>query len=104
MMLIAAYLPADRRQALARGEALPARMSGAALFADSSGLTALAESLVHALGPRRGVDALSRHLNRIYDALIAEVDQASGSVICFSGDSITCWFDESPVTSPLSFA
>jgi predicted ATPase/class 3 adenylate cyclase len=92
-MLIAAYLPADRRQALARGASLPDRVHGAALFADISGFTPLTEALVLALGPRRGVDALTHHLNRIYDALIAEVDSAGGSVIGFSGDAITCWFD-----------
>lgn len=80
-MLIAAYLPADRRQALARGKSLPGRTNGAALLADISGFTPLTETFVRALGPRRGIDALSRHLNRIYDALIAEVDSAGGSVI-----------------------
>ncbi len=47
-----------------------------------------------ALGPQRGADALPVHLNRIYDALIAEVDAQRGSVLSFSGDAITCWFDD----------
>ena len=31
----------------------------------------------------------------IYSALIAQVDRYRGSVISFSGDAITCWFDDS---------
>jgi hypothetical protein len=51
-MLIAADLPADRRQALVRGASLPERMNDAALFADISGFTRLTEGLVQALGTR----------------------------------------------------
>ena len=87
------YIPMDRRQALARGEDLPARAVGAALFADISGFTPLTEALVCALGPQRGAEELLHHLNLIYDALIDEVDRYGGSVIGFSGDAITCWFD-----------
>ena len=35
------YIPMDRRLALARGEPLPDRTHGAALFADISGFTPL---------------------------------------------------------------
>jgi len=90
-----AYIPTDRRHALANGVELPERTSGAALFADISGFTPLTEALVRALGPQRGAEELPRQLNMIYDALIAEVDQYHGSVLGFSGDAITCWFDES---------
>src|SRR5690349_3227007 len=93
-MLFAAYLPADRRQALACGADLPDRTHGAALFADISGFTPLTEALARTLGAREGADALTRQLNRVYDALIDAVDMAGGSVIGFSGDAITCWFDE----------
>ena len=86
------YIPMDRRQALARGEALPDRAYGAALTADVSGFTPLAESLGRALGPQRGAEELTRQLNLVYDALIAEVDRYGGSVIGFSGDALTCWF------------
>src|SRR6478672_10281997 len=92
----AAYIPMDRRQAIARGETLPDTTGGAALFADISGFTALMEALGHALGPRRGAEELTRRLNDVYDALIAEVDRYGGSVIGFAGDAITCWFDHDP--------
>ncbi|MEZ4556598.1 MAG: hypothetical protein R2854_09170 [Caldilineaceae bacterium] len=40
-----AYIPMDRRQAMARGEELPEQSTGAALFADISGFTQLTETL-----------------------------------------------------------
>ena len=89
----AAYISMDRRQALARGVPLPQRTSGAALFADISGFTPLTEALGRTLGPRRGAEELTRCLNQVYEALIAEVDRYGGSVIGFAGDAITCWFD-----------
>ena len=90
-----AYIPTDRRHALARGADLPRRTTGAALFADISGFTPLTEALVGAFGPQRGAEELLVQLNRIYDALVAEVDDYRGSVLAFSGDAITCWFDRS---------
>src|SRR6185436_7104376 len=87
------YIPRDRRNAVAQGEALPDRTSGAALFADISGFTPLTEALTRTLGPRRGSEELTRQLNQVYDALIDEVNQFGGSVISFAGDAITCWFD-----------
>ena len=89
-----AYIPTDRRFALVRGEELPNHTTGAALFADISGFTPLTEALVRALGPQRGAEELSRWLNRIYDAFIDEVDKYHGSIMAFSGDAITCWFDD----------
>jgi adenylate cyclase len=88
-----AYIPMDRRQALARGVMLPDRVQGAVLFADISGFTPLTEELVRELGSQRGVEELTLHLNLVYDALIAELHRYGGSVINFSGDAITCWFD-----------
>ena len=67
------YIPMDRRQALARGTSLPDRAQGAALFADVSGFTALTEILANELGPRRGAEELTHHLNRLFDALIEEL-------------------------------
>jgi len=92
----AAYIPIDRRLALAEGRALPERTRGAALFADISGFTPLTEMLARVLGPKRGAEELTVYLNQIYDALIAEVHRYGGSVIGFSGDAITCWFDDQP--------
>src|SRR5690349_1978709 len=93
-MLIAAYIPQDRRQALARGVELPDRSHGAAVLADISGFTPMAQAYAQALGPRRGAEELARQLNQVYNALIAEVDGAGGSVIYFNGDGIICWFDD----------
>ena len=87
------YIPMDRRQALAGQMVLPERLSGAALFADISGFTPLTEALARDLGPQRGAEELTRHLNIVYDALIQELHRFSGSVIGFSGDAITCWFN-----------
>jgi adenylate cyclase len=93
-MSLAAYLPDDRRRALAQGRDLLDRASGAALFADISGFTPLTEVLARVLGPRLGVEELTRQLNQVYDALIVEVKRFGGSVVFFSGDAITCWFDD----------
>jgi len=95
----AAYIPMDRRQAMVRGKDMPGRTSGAALFADVSGFTPLTEALMKELGPRHGAEELTRQLNVVYGALIAEVHRYGGSVIGFSGDAITCWFDDVPSAS-----
>jgi class 3 adenylate cyclase/tetratricopeptide (TPR) repeat protein len=93
MEVLSAYLPMDRRHAMAHGGSIPDRAQGAALFADISGFTPLTEALSLALGPRRGVEELTGHLNQVYDALISEVNRFGGTVIAFAGDAITCWFD-----------
>lgn len=80
--------------ALAQGRTLPDRMEGAGLFADISGFTPLTEALVREFGPQRGAEELTRQLNQVYDALVNELHRYGGSVISFSGDAITCWFDE----------
>ncbi len=90
---LSVYIPMDRRLALAHGESLPFHTTGAALFADISGFTALTEALAQELGARRGAEELTRHLNQVYDALIIELHRYRGSVIGFSGDAITCWLD-----------
>jgi class 3 adenylate cyclase/tetratricopeptide (TPR) repeat protein len=89
-----AYIPTDRLLALARGIELPDHARGAVLFTDISGFTPLTEALLRSLGPQRGAEELPRWLNKIYDALIHEVQSYRGSVISFSGDAITCWFDD----------
>lgn len=83
----------DRLHALHEGVELPQRTHGAALFADISGFTQLTEALVLELGPKRGAEELSVHLNHVYDALIDELNRYQGSVLTFSGDAITCWLD-----------
>ncbi len=93
MGILDAYVPIDRRLAIASGQTLPDRAQGAVLFADISGFTDLTEKLVRQLGPQRGAEELTRQLNAVYGALIAEVHDYHGSVIGFSGDAITCWHD-----------
>jgi len=88
-----AYIPGDRRRALARGDVMPDRVHGAALFADISGFTPLTEALAAELGAHRGAEELTKHLNRVFHALIEELHRFGGEVIFFSGDAITCWFD-----------
>jgi adenylate cyclase len=90
---LASYLPQDRLRFLASSASLPDRTLGAALFADISGFTPLTEALALELGPKRGVEELTRHLNLIFGDLIAELERYHGSVIGFSGDAITCWLD-----------
>lgn len=87
------YLPTDRRHALASGIELPDRTHGSALFVDISGFTALAEALARDLGAQRGAEELTFFLNSVYDVIIADLHRYHGSVIGFSGDAITCWFD-----------
>jgi predicted ATPase/class 3 adenylate cyclase len=91
---LAPFIAIDRRFALAQGASLPEGAVGAALFADVSGFTPLSNALARDLGPQRGAEELSRQLNLIYTALIAEVDRYHGAVIAFAGDAITCWFEE----------
>jgi len=95
MEALSVYIPIDRQQAMARGETLPDRAHGATLFADISGFTPLTEALVSDLGPQRGSEEITGHLNRVYDALIEELHRYGGSAISFAGDAITCWFSES---------
>lgn len=102
-MTLHTYLPQDRLRALARGESLPDRAAGSALFADIAGFTPLTEKLTRNLGARRGIEELTLRINSVYDALIGEVDRFGGSVITFAGDAITCWFDTS-LTEPSSRA
>lgn len=92
-MRLAAFVPQDRRRALAQGADLPARTRGAALFVDLAGFTALTESLAEWYGVLRGAEELSRVLAAVYEDLIGAVDASGGSVIGFSGDAITCWFE-----------
>ena len=54
MQTLSAYIPIDRRHALARGIKLPDRTTGAALFADISGFTPLTAALATELGRKRG--------------------------------------------------
>src|SRR2546430_682637 len=85
---LAPYVPMEQRQAFAAGTSLPERRQGTALFADISGFTPLTEALAGELGPQRGAEELTRHLNRVYDTLIDELHRFGNSVVDFSGDAI----------------
>jgi class 3 adenylate cyclase/tetratricopeptide (TPR) repeat protein len=90
---LSAYIARDRRRALRQGRELPTRVHGAALVADISGFTAVTEALADELGSQRASEILTGHLNRVFHAIIAELDRYGGDVIYFSGDAITCWLD-----------
>ncbi len=90
---LAAYIPQDRRLALAGQFDLPDRAYGAVLFADISGFTPLTEALSRSFGSRRGAEVLTAQISQVYEVLIAEIDRYGGSVISFAGDAVTCWFD-----------
>ena len=94
MAKLDAYIPIDRRFALTRNEPLPDRAEGAVLFADISGFSSTATALERELGPRQGADELMIHVNQLYTGLVSQVHLYGGSVIGFSGDAITCWFDQ----------
>ncbi len=88
-----AYIPWDRRRALAAGVELPDVVEGSALFADISGFTPLTESLVAEFGPQRGAEELTANLSRVFHAIIEDLYRFGGEVIYFSGDAVTCWLD-----------
>jgi DNA-binding response OmpR family regulator len=90
---LSVYIPMDRRQALVHGTSLPESSNGATIFADISGFTPLSENLAKELGRKRGAEELTRILNQVYGALIEVVHKFHGSVVGFSGDAITCYFD-----------
>ncbi len=93
VQIATAYIPRDRRRALATGSCLPATAWGAALFADISGFTPLTERCVEAYGPQRGAEETTRRLNQVYALLIEALHDHGGSVVAFSGDGMMCWFE-----------
>ncbi len=98
---LSAFVPQDRRWALASGAVLPERSDGAALFADLSGFTKLTELLARVQGPLRGAESLSQVLRRVFEGLIGKIEREGGSVLGFSGDAVTCWFDEDDGTAAI---
>ncbi len=91
----AAYIPPQ----LVRDQLInpqPGRTSGAfwegaLLFADLSGFTALSERL-SVLG-RQGAEEVSAVVNRLFAALLHEVQVHGGSLLKFGGDALTVFFD-----------
>ena len=88
-----AYIPEDRRRALAHGDDLATLTHGAALFVDIAGYTPLAESLVGAHGARLGAEELTATLDRVVEALIEAMHRHGAAVVYFSGDAVTAWID-----------
>ncbi len=91
----AAYVPVRLMRAQL-ADPVPGRVSGAfwqgtLLFADMSGFTALSEKL-SALG-KQGAEEISAIINRLFDALVAEVQFHHGALIKFGGDALTAFFD-----------
>src|SRR5262245_20273091 len=94
MDLYSPFIPMDRRQALAHGLALPERATGAALLADLAGYTALTTALIGVVGQQRGAEELTRLLTPVFEVLVNTVHRYRGSVLCFAGVAVTCWFDD----------
>ena len=88
-----AYIPEDRRRALAHGDVLPRRSHGAALFVDIAGYTPLAEALAAAHGGRRGAEEVTAALDRVFAELIDSMHAWGASVVYFSGDAVTAWIE-----------
>ncbi len=93
MESLLAFIPEDRRLALAAGRQLPDRAHGSVLFADISGFTPLTAALAQELGVQRGAEEVLNQINPVYEAIIAELHRYGGSVMGFAGDSITCWLE-----------
>ena len=93
MESLLAFIPEDRRLALAGGTELADRAQGAVLFADISGFTPLTAALAQELGVQRGAEEVLNQINPVYEAIIAELHRYGGSVMGFAGDSITCWLE-----------
>ena len=93
MLNIDRFIPIDRRRALATGDDLPHSTSGAGIFADISGFTSITEMLTDSLGAEYGAEEITACLNGIFDVLVQIVHRYGGCIISFSGDAITCWFE-----------
>lgn len=87
------YIAMDWRQVMARERGLADRCRGAVMFADISGFMRLTQTFVENHGDLQGADELTRWLNKAFDQLIAHAHANRGSVVGFSGDAVTCWFD-----------
>jgi class 3 adenylate cyclase/tetratricopeptide (TPR) repeat protein len=96
-----AYIP-GRLVARQMVDPLPGRISGAfwqgsLLFADLSGFTSLSEKL-SVLG-KQGAEEVSGVVNRLFEALVAEVLNHQGVLLKFGGDALTAFFDTASLGS-----
>ncbi len=60
----------------------------------------MTSALAREYGSQRGAEEIAGWLNRVFGAIIECVHNYQGSVVSFSGDAITCWFDDHPVGEP----
>jgi class 3 adenylate cyclase/predicted ATPase len=91
----ARYIPGQLvQQQLANpiaGKVYGAFWDGSLLFADLSGFTALSAELSE-LG-KQGAEEVSGVVNRLFNALVAEVLAHHGALLKFGGDALTAFFD-----------
>ncbi len=87
------YIPMDWRVAIANDDVLAENQVGSVLFADVSGFTALTETFARELGSKRGAEEFTLHLNQIFYGIVRDLHDYGGSVVSFSGDAMTCWFN-----------
>jgi class 3 adenylate cyclase len=73
------------------GRVRGAYWEGSVMFADLSGFTALSGTL-SALG-KQGAEEVSAIINKLFDALVAEIHRYQGGLLKFGGDAITAFFD-----------
>jgi class 3 adenylate cyclase/tetratricopeptide (TPR) repeat protein len=95
LIACAAYIP-GRLVSTQLADPMPGRISGAfwdgsLLFADLSGFTALSEQL--SLLGKQGAEEVSGVVNRLFEALVAEVLDHQGTLLKFGGDALTAFFD-----------
>ena len=88
-----AYLPGDRRRALARGEVLPRVSPGAARVRRHLRLHPAHRGARRGARRPRGAEELTATLDRVFAALLERLHVWRGSVIYFSGDAVTAWID-----------
>ena len=73
------------------GASVGAVWRGSLLFADLSGFTALSEHLA-SLG-KEGSEEITRVINRLFAALVEQIEFHGGDLIKFGGDALTAFFD-----------
>lgn len=96
LRIVAPYVPTPiitfYRTNLQPAQVQGAFWRGTVLFADLTGFTALSSQL-RRLG-KQGAEEISLLINRLFDALVREIQQASGYLMKFGGDALLAFFDE----------
>ena len=72
----------------------------AILFLDISGFTMLNERLAQ-LGPAKGPEIVTKHINSYFSSLIVSVDEHGGDTLKFAGDALICMFGYQNCEEPL---